>query len=288
MVATGTFPPVQGTHVDVDGPTQTVPLLPSAPLLPSDRDVSNQTPDEPHDVVINTATVSEITNLGDLANIPSGDIIRCIMSSLEVIYRYSSQDIQDALSGIDFTTLQELKRQLFVKLTDMFPQYKDRKLINRIMRMITKTVVTDIFNLGYSVINKGPARDLDKMFQNTPANVTEESQETNVTNIQDLSGILSMTAKLSRNVQMMEVGVKKSHDINSRLRSDLSQCQDKIEALNNELHVLKLQYESLSQNAPVDSHLNANILVRRSSGDHSYISTDDTSGFEYQRHHTTN
>ena len=35
--------------------------------------------------------------------------------------------------------------------------------------------------------------------------------------------------------------MKKSHDINSRLRtrirSDLSQCQDKIEALNNELHV---------------------------------------------------
>ena len=152
--------------------------------------------------------------------------------------------------------------------------------------MITKTVVTDIFNLGYSVINKGPARDLDKMFQNTPANVTEESQETNVTNIQDLSEILSMTAKLSRNVQMMELDVRKSHDINSRLRSDLSQCQDKIEALNNELHALKLQYESLSQNAPVDSHSNANILVRRSSGDHSYISTDDTSGFEYRRHHT--
>ena len=61
--------------------------------------------------------------------------------------------------------------------------------------MITKTLVTDVFNLGYSVINKGPARDLDKMFQNTPDNVTEESQETNVTNnIQDLSEILSMTA----------------------------------------------------------------------------------------------
>ena len=51
------------------------------------------------------------------------------MSSLEVMNRYSSQDIQDALSGIDFATLQELKRQLFVKLTDMLPQYKDRKLI---------------------------------------------------------------------------------------------------------------------------------------------------------------
>jgi hypothetical protein len=61
---------------------------------------------------------------------------------------------------LNFKVLQEIRISLMDKLKAIFPQTDGLKLRNR---KIVRTIVEDIYHIGFSVINRSLSRELDKI-----------------------------------------------------------------------------------------------------------------------------
>ena len=104
-----------------------------------------------------------IRQLPDLNSVADGKYDDVFIRSLNTIYQYSLRDIQDQLQKASMKVLTVLHKALCDKVRTNFSQYKDRRVINR---QVKHTIVPDIFNLGYSLVNKSSSNELDKIFVN--------------------------------------------------------------------------------------------------------------------------
>ena len=102
-------------------------------------------------------------HLTDLSKIDNDNFTRAFMTSLQTVYQYGALDIQEELQKTDMDNLSILHKTLCerIGLCTIFPQYTDKKPITR---KIKRTICSNIFHLGYSIVNRKPARKLDKIF----------------------------------------------------------------------------------------------------------------------------
>ncbi len=121
-----------------------------------------------------------------------------------------------------------------------FPQYKERKVINR---QVKNTIIPDILILGLTITNNIPAKDLDKIFQSPnklseSASLTPDSKaEVVEKQLEDLASLLQIMLELRGRVDKLETEVR---TIQGKEVTDVQQLQpietDMTDAQNNSAH----------------------------------------------------
>ena len=138
--------------------------------------------------------------------------------SLSAIFANTLEDIQESLAHFSKESLCKLHKALCSKVVETFPQYSDRKQINR---QVKHTLVSDISALGYSLHNNSPLKDLEKIFhqptpssENSASQPVSSSQLTSSTQQSEVNELLAIVAALSTRLSQLETEVR-------RLRTEL-------------------------------------------------------------------
>ena len=116
------------------------------------------------------ADVEKITSLQELSSVAEDSLVSVFIENLEGIFTYSLQDVQSTLSPVSKPTLSRLHKTLCRQVVEVFAEYKERKPINR---QAQHTLLADIGILGYSLANKSPHRDLEKIFHTSQVSHAE-------------------------------------------------------------------------------------------------------------------
>ena len=150
------------------------------------------------------ADCSVISSLVDLDRINDDHFTQSFCDSLDVVFRYAVSDIQVALQRREMEALSCLHRTLCDKAVSIFPQYKDKRIVNR---QVKHTIVPDICNLGFSVVNKSVHKDLYKIFTSNGASDNPSSSGPNGHNmpsVSEVTRLLEIVTKLQTKVNAME------------------------------------------------------------------------------------
>ena len=111
----------------------------------------------------NSTTVpDQLTSLAQLET--CDDQCLAYIQSLDVIYAYNVDDIQDTLNKLPMDTLKALHKTLWDRVRSTFDVLQHSKLI---LRQVKHTIVPDIYQFGLSLVNKLLTKELDKAY-NTP------------------------------------------------------------------------------------------------------------------------
>ena len=102
------------------------------------------------------------------------DFTSTYIAELAFIYQYGAQDIQNECLKQDMTVLSCLHKALVDSIYNAFPAFKDKRPINR---QVKGKAVTDIFHMGYSLVNKSASKELEKMFGNKQCDTTADSND---------------------------------------------------------------------------------------------------------------
>ena len=108
-----------------------------------------------------TGNMGEIQDLKGLEDIPNENFVDVYIDNLEVIHRYNAQDVQECLSTRDMDYLIAVHKALCERVQGS-PEgagYIDKRPINR---QVKRTILPDIFHLGFSLVNKNPLRSSTK------------------------------------------------------------------------------------------------------------------------------
>ena len=98
-------------------------------------------------------------SLIDVCNAP--DFCRAFVDNKDLVFQYSARDVQDQLEKQELDTLLPLHKTLSAMIQADFPEYSNKKPINCQSK---SRAVSDIYVMGYSLVNDSPARELDKIF----------------------------------------------------------------------------------------------------------------------------
>ena len=141
--------------------------------------------------------------------------------NLDNIFRYSVKDIQQELNKVDMPFLTSLHKAMCEQAQTKFTQYKDQQPVNRQMK---KTVIPDIYHLGFGIINGTTSKEMDKIFVSKTAGSP---------NTEELHELLHSIAVLTRRVNALEITVSDLSSANEALKCSLSdllsQTNSKIE-----------------------------------------------------------
>ena len=149
--------------------------------------------------------ISHVNDLTDLKRFPNDELNDVFMSHIEFIYQYGLQDIQSCIIERPLDTLEDLRKRLFLKLQQSFPQYSNMTMMNRKKQ---HTFCSDIAHLGYSVVNDNPSKELDKIC--IPFAPDNEVGATSVSSLDDdnqemnLSGLIALVTGLQKRVKTLE------------------------------------------------------------------------------------
>jgi hypothetical protein len=72
-----------------------------------------------------------VAQLDGISSTDPKDMAVVFMNSLNVIYQYGFKDIDDVLQHFSMDVLNTLHHDLCAKVSTMFPQYKDKRSVNR-------------------------------------------------------------------------------------------------------------------------------------------------------------
>jgi hypothetical protein len=114
-----------------------------------------------HDTEPDAGDIVQHVTLDALIHTEHDDIPDLLCNSLSDILQYNMKDIQDTLLKLQKDTLLLVHRKLAAKIVTMFPIYNNKRLKSR---MVKNTLVPDIYNMGISLVEQTPTKDLEKMF----------------------------------------------------------------------------------------------------------------------------
>ena len=115
----------------------------------------------PVENVSEIVTVREIKTLEELSTVECSHFPQVFAASLEAIYRYSAVDIKNTLDSKKLEVLSTTKSLLYEIWISSFPQYKEKRMIDRRAK---HKLVSDIYIIGSCVQNQQCSNDLDKLF----------------------------------------------------------------------------------------------------------------------------
>ena len=151
----------------------------------------------------NNVVIRQLPDLNSVADDKYDDVF---MRSLNTIYQYSLRDIQDQLQKASMKVLTVLHKALCDKVRTDFSQYKDRRAINR---QVKHTIVPDIFNLGYSLVNKSQSNELDKIFVNKDESLAADTDsDMAALSVSEYQELLQVVADLTQRLTYLESKVK--------------------------------------------------------------------------------
>ena len=113
-----------------------------------DTSIINMTRSESDNTLTKSAS---ITVLEDLNDVKKGNYVQTFMANMNLVFQFNGGDIQKQVSQEENDLLMALRKSLIERLQRDFPQFSDRRPVNRLVK---RTTVPDIFHLGYSFTNK--------------------------------------------------------------------------------------------------------------------------------------
>ena len=128
------------------------------------------------------------------------------MASLERIYTYNAREVQESIDHLNIEILQKLHSALCTKFIENFPQFAGRRPTHR---QVKKTIIPDIFHLGYAIVCGQPSKDTEKLFSKD-----NQSLDSAV----ELENLLGVLTDLSKRVQSLEKEMKSVKLENSKLK----------------------------------------------------------------------
>ena len=102
-----------------------------------------------------------ISELRDLESASDDDLSVFFIANGVNIYLSPRNDVLAALEPRDINVLMTLRNELYSEFHEKFPAYIDRTLINR---KVKNTLLSDIYLLGFSVVNTTVHKDIEKVF----------------------------------------------------------------------------------------------------------------------------
>lgn len=157
--------------------------------------------------------VPQIQNLQDLDTCEKTNFGAIVLHNLDAIFQYNGRDIQTQFAKEEQSLLVELRKTLCARIQERFEQYKDQRPVNR---QVKHKLVSDIYYLGYCLVNDSPSKDLDKVFvvpSDKPVTPTEVSTDSNAS-VTAMVDILSEIADIKADVSYLKNVVKVLQDEN--------------------------------------------------------------------------
>ena len=164
-----------------------------------------------------------INNLSALEAVQDDVFQQVFWDNRVLIFANTKSDIEDALlkrNSLD--TLQSLRDMLINIAKNMFTLYSDRTPISRRAK---NTVITDIYNLGYSIINENATYDLDSAFQKNAASSVDTDK------VIDLSRIITMVTEMQASISSNAKEIKSLKNECKTLKNDNKVLADEIKIL---------------------------------------------------------
>lgn len=137
-----------------------------------------------------------IKQLTDITDIPLANIDEVFENSLQCVFGYPQIDIQNTLGQLDMDTLMKISKKLCENIVTIFPEYKDRRCVNRVAK---HKLIADIYSLGYSLVNKKAMRELEKIF---PQKLVQNKETTD--DEAELSNLIKTITSLKRRLDEVE------------------------------------------------------------------------------------
>ncbi|KAK7071038.1 hypothetical protein SK128_012137, partial [Halocaridina rubra] len=158
----------------------------------------------------NDVTTQEIKTLADLAAIEGSLLPQVYASSLRLIHQYSAMDIKEILENMDHNTLMNIRSSLYVSLVEIFPQYKEKRMIKR---QALNKLVNDIYIIGSCVQDQTFCNDTEKVFVSQPS---QETSAEGITESECIADLIQVIGNLTEQVKLLH------EKINSLERSTIT------------------------------------------------------------------
>ena len=143
-----------------------------------------------------------LSDLKDIKVIADNELTNVFMKCITFIYNYGLDDIEKSLLGRQVDVLDNLRKRLYTEMESVLPEFANRTLKRRIK---DTTLCQDIVQLGYSLINKNPAKDLDKVFVQSQSSGEgggdDDADEEAGDDADKLVGLITLVRKLEREVK---------------------------------------------------------------------------------------
>lgn len=160
------------------------------------------------------------TTLSDIGQ--AADFCASFISNLQFIFQYCAKDVQDELYKQDMETLLDLHKMLTESVQKEFSELNSKRPINRQSK--TKAV-SDIFSLGYSLVNKSPAKELDKIFIHNAAAGDAADQTQQTIDTDEFAELLLTVASMRQELSTLQDTVVTLSTDNTKLKELVQQLQ---------------------------------------------------------------
>ena len=156
-------------------------------------------------------SVPDIKELDQLNCISNSALCQVLWGSNEIIFAYARDDFVKIMEQKDPSVLKDIKQFLCDKAGKMFPEFKIRKPVNR-KEKNNKAAAQDIFDLGYSIINKKVTIDMDKIYHKTNKVTQEEVSviKPALKPTSELAKIFSLVTDMQSKMEVFELQAERS------------------------------------------------------------------------------
>ena len=124
--------------------------------------------------------LNDITQLKDLEALNDDAFCEAFSAKLGLIFQYAKDDIVRVIELRDLATVQKLRTTLCTAAKVAFDNYTEASTVQR---KVMPTASSDVYALGYSLANKLPTRDLDKIFVKGRDNPGESTSDPEITEL---------------------------------------------------------------------------------------------------------
>ena len=156
-------------------------------------------------------SVPDIKELDQLNCISNSALCQALWGSNEIIFAYARDDFVKIMEQKDPSVLKDIKQFLCDEAEKMFPEFKTRKPVNR-KEKNNKAAAQDIFDLGYSIINKKVTINMDKIYNKTNNVIQEEVSVIKpvLKSTSELAKIFSLVTDMQSKMEAFELQAERS------------------------------------------------------------------------------
>ena len=171
-----------------------------------------------------------ITDISMFSTVSDGDFSTVFTDNLERIFQYNKNSVVDILKSRDTAVLDPLRLSLAHKLQIDFPGLTNKVLHNR---KVPNTSASDIYLIGYSIVNNALSLEVEKVFVEKSPNLTVVSQqdttvENELTTLPQMAicitALKKIITKLQEDLQVMNSKYEGLRDSMAKMETDRKQA----------------------------------------------------------------
>lgn len=141
--------------------------------------------------------------------------VQAFLLSMDMVFKYNSKEVQSCLNQLDIESLHLLHGELCSKFIVCFPVYAGRRTTHR---QLKKTIVPDIYHLGYSIVCGTPTREAEKIFGKELCQLASDDEDLTPDKTLEIEHLLKILTDLTSRVQGLEKEVKIIKQENAELK----------------------------------------------------------------------